>query len=295
VQPKLILKDFDKFGLNTYEAKSYLSLLERNRLTAVEISRIAGIPRAKVYETLENLTARGFCHTIPGKIKKYSAVNPSAMKEIFVQMEREKLELKLDKLRDEIKQKEQELTGKIKSADNLVKKLAPLYERSRSEHDPLEYIEIIHEWNQLQSRICQLIDSAEREVLVFSKPPSLDSREMILEQIDLEKESHKKGVISKCIYEIPKTEEQKRWLHEYIRLATESGEEARMIDEIPMKMMVFDERIVVFTLEDPILHKPSSTTQIIEHSSLAKSLKILFETVWNQAKEYGEADNPNAN
>jgi HTH-type transcriptional regulator, sugar sensing transcriptional regulator len=284
VQPKLILKDFDKFGLNSYEAKSYLSLLERNRLTAVEVSRIAGIPRAKVYETLENLSSRGFCHTIPGKVKKYSAVSPSALKDIFIQMEREKLEMKLDKLREEIKAKEEELGSKIKSADGLVKKLTPLYEASRSEHDPLEYIEIIKETNQLQNRICQLIDSAEREVLVLSKPPRLEDRDIILQQIDLEKESLKKGVISKCVYEIPKNDDQRKWLYEYITLASGAGEEARVIEQIPIKMMIFDEKVVVFTLEDPLLHKPSTTTQVIEHSSLAKGLKILFQTVWDQAQ-----------
>jgi HTH-type transcriptional regulator, sugar sensing transcriptional regulator len=283
VQPKLILKDFDKFGLNSYEAKSYLSLLERNRLTAVEVSRLAGIPRAKVYETLENLTSRGFCHTIPGKVKKYSAVSPSALKDIFIQMEREKLEMKLDKLRDEIKLKEEELTSKIKSADGLVKKLTPLYEASRSDNDPLDYIEIIRETMQLQNRICQLIDSAEREVLVFSKPPSLASREKILQQIEMERESLKRGVTSKCIYELPKNDEQRDWLFEYITLAAGAGEEARVIEEIPIKMMIFDEKVVVFTLEDPLLHKPSTTTQIIEHRSLAKSLRILFQTVWEQA------------
>ena len=291
VLPKLILRDFDKFGLNSYEAKSYLSLLERNRLSAVEVARLSGIPRAKVYETLETLTERGFCHTIPGKIKKYSAVNPSALKDIFIQMEREKLEAKLEKLRDEIKHKENELTDKIKSADILVKRLEPLFERSRTENDPLEYIEIIREPKQLQNRICQLIDSAEKEALVFSKPPSLASREKILEQIELEKESMKKGVISKCIYEIPQTIEQRQWLREYIEIASKAGEQARVTNQIPIKMMIFDEKVVVFTLEDPIFHKPSTTTQIIEHRSLASSLKILFETLWNQALDYSVLEN----
>jgi hypothetical protein len=50
-------------------------------------------------------------------------------------------------------------------------------------------------------------------------------------------------------------------------------------------MMIFDEKIVVFILEDPIHHKPSRTTQIIEHRSLARSLKILFETIWERADD----------
>jgi hypothetical protein len=121
--------------------------------------------------------------------------------------------------------------------------------------------------------------------LVFSKPPVLKYRKEILQQIELEKESLKKGVKGRCVYQMPDNEEQRQFLFEYIKLAGEAGEQARIVDEIPMKMMIFDEKIVVFTLEDPVLHQASQTTQIIEHRSLGKSLKILFETVWQQAKE----------
>jgi sugar-specific transcriptional regulator TrmB len=285
LRAKLILKDLDKFGLNSYEAKSYLSLLERTSLTAAEVARIAGIPRAKVYETLESLTARGYCQTIPGKVQRYSAMNPSALKEKFIEEEQERLESQLRKLREEIKQKENELAQSIKTADGLVDRLCPLYEKGRTETDPLDYIEIIKDSLPLQKRILQLIDGAEKEVLVFSMPPTLISRQQIIEQIEHEKVSLEKGVVSKCIYQYPETEDQKRWLYEYITLAREAGEQARIIKKIPIKMMIIDERIVVFTLEDPIQHKPSGTTQIIEHRSLAGSLKILFETIWERADD----------
>lgn len=285
MRAKLILKDLDKFGLNSYEAKSYLSLLERTSLTAAEVARIAGIPRAKVYETLESLTARGYCQTIPGKVRRYSATNPSALKELFIEEEKERLESQLNKLREEIKQKENELAQNLKTADGLIDQLSPLYEKGRAENDPLDYIEIIKDSLPLQKRIIKLIDAAEKEVLVFSMPPTLISRQQILEQIEHEKESLKKGIVSKCIYQYPTTVDQKRWLYEYITLAQEAGEQARIIDQIPIKMMIFDERIVVFTLEDPIHHKPSGTTQIIEHRSLARSLKILFETIWDRADD----------
>jgi len=285
LRAKLILKDLDKFGLNSYEAKSYLSLLERTSLTAAEVARIAVIPRAKVYETLESLTSRGYCQIIPGKVRRYSAMNPSALKDIFILEEKERLESQLQKLREEIRIKENELTQSIKTADGLVDQLSPLYEKGRTETDPLDYIEIIKDSLPLQKRILQLIDSAEKEVLVFSMPPSLISRQQILEQIEHEKESLKKGVVSKCIYQYPETQDQKRWLHEYITLAQEAGEQARIIEKIPIKMMIIDKRIVVFTLEDPIHHKPSGTTQIIEHRSLANSLQILFDTIWERADD----------
>jgi HTH-type transcriptional regulator, sugar sensing transcriptional regulator len=286
LRAKLILKDLDKFGLNSYEAKSYLSLLERTSLTAAEVARIAGIPRAKVYETLESLTARGYCQTIPGKVRRYSAMNPSSLKEIFIEEEKERLESQLQKLRAEISLRENELAQSIKTADGLVDQLSPLYEKGRIETDPLDYIEIIKEPLQLQKRIIQLIKSAQQEILVFSEPPSLISRQKILEQIEHEKESLKKGIICKCIYQYPDSKEQQRWMLEYIALAQEAGEQSRAILQIPIRMMIFDGRIVVFILEDPILHKPSRTTQIIEHRGLASSLKILFETIWNRADDF---------
>jgi sugar-specific transcriptional regulator TrmB len=92
----LVWKNFDRFGLNTYEAKSYLSLLERNSLTAPELSRIAGIPRARIYETLENLIAKGLCNSEKGKVKKYSATNPSVLRDILMVQEKGKFQRQID-------------------------------------------------------------------------------------------------------------------------------------------------------------------------------------------------------
>jgi hypothetical protein len=53
-----------------------------------------------------------------------------------------------------------------------------------------------------------------------------------------------------------------------------------------MKLAIFDEKTVIFTMEDPLLKKPSVTTLIIQHRSLAKTLKILFNSLWEKAADY---------
>jgi hypothetical protein len=42
----------------------------------------------------------------------------------------------------------------------------------------------------------------------------------------------------------------------------------------------------MLTLEDPVSERTSLTTQIVQHRTLAKGLKILFQTLWEQAEDY---------
>ena len=53
-----------------------------------------------------------------------------------------------------------------------------------------------------------------------------------------------------------------------------------------MKIAIFDSRILIYALKDPVSEHTSVTTQIGEHHALVKSLKILFEAIWEQAENY---------
>jgi len=50
----------ENVGFSTYEARAYLGLLQENPINGYRLSKITGIPRSRVYETLERLTSRGF-------------------------------------------------------------------------------------------------------------------------------------------------------------------------------------------------------------------------------------------
>lgn len=54
-------------GFSPYEAKAYCALLAKNPATGYEVSRQAGIPSSKVYETLERLIAKGAVTTVAGE------------------------------------------------------------------------------------------------------------------------------------------------------------------------------------------------------------------------------------
>ncbi len=47
------------FGFTQYEARTYIGLISIGAATAYQISKVSGVPRARVYETLDNLVQRG--------------------------------------------------------------------------------------------------------------------------------------------------------------------------------------------------------------------------------------------
>ena len=132
----------------------------------------------------------------------------------------------------------------------------------------------------------QLCGEAKEEILIFDKPPYTGPDDQLEDQTNQQSELIRKGTIIKCIYQLAVHEEERRWQFQEIDLAIKHGEQARVIKELPTKMAVFDERIVVTFLEDPTLEKTSLTAIVIEHRSLAKTLKTAFETYWERAEDY---------
>lgn len=68
------LEILQEFGLATQAARAYLALLAMGDCEAREVSRVAKIPLAKVYQVLEGLQQRGLCEIMVGSPKRFSPV-----------------------------------------------------------------------------------------------------------------------------------------------------------------------------------------------------------------------------
>ena len=282
----IIFKRFKELGLGTNEAKSYISLLERDTMSVAEIARLAKIPRANAYEALETLLAKGFCVSKPGKIRQYSALDPSLLQEKARLLIDEYFEEEIDK----VKVKQEQILNEKKAArerlSSLAKELKPLYHNSRSNLNPLDYIEIIKDPYLIHKKFIELIGDAKHEVLIFSKAPYTGPKEVLGEQTKKQAEPLRQGVTIKSIYEIPSDPDELEWWNNDIASAVELGEQARVMSELPMKMVIIDEEVVMLPMEDPISSGTSFTAQIIRHKGLAKTLKLSFDSIWDRAKDY---------
>ena len=260
------LKEVEKliinFGLSIREANVYSTLFRKKDFTASEIQQLVNIPRTKVYEVLHQLISKGMCvEKKIGRYKKYEVTKP---KSVFNEL-----------IKD--------LAEKENMANNVLKILTSIYEQREERDNPLDYIEVLKDKNQIKERWLTFQKNAKKEILVFNKPPYALS---LAENLNYEVDILRKKIKCRGIYEYMEIMGSKEDQIQTISSSISEGEEARIVRELPMKMSIFDENITMFALSDPISLKPSLTTMIIIHPCFAITLKCVFECLWEKAMTF---------
>jgi sugar-specific transcriptional regulator TrmB len=252
-------------GLTRYEASAYLALIRRNRATGAEVARLAELPRQRIYDVLDSLAARGLATVQPGRPARFTARPPQEAVELLLREHRQRLErLEHD-------------------AARTAEELHPAYEAGRDEDDPLRFVELLREPLAIGRRFAELQATTEREILVFSKPPfAVDPAENLAGLELLGRGVEARGVYERSLYD---DERQVDAVAHFV----EAGERARVVDRLPLKLVVIDERVALFTMEDPVAGTPGLTIMVVEHPALARLLKLAFERVWESGEEFSPA------
>lgn len=76
------MQQFKKLGFTEYEAKCYVSLVKQGPVTAYQVSKESGIPRARIYEVLGTLVDKGI--VMKEEINETTRYSPLPV-EIFLQ------------------------------------------------------------------------------------------------------------------------------------------------------------------------------------------------------------------
>lgn len=74
-----LIHKLTQFGFSIYEAKAYLALLQKNPAIGYEVSKIAKIPTAKIYETLTNLKNKGIILSSTSEPVLYYPIDPDVL------------------------------------------------------------------------------------------------------------------------------------------------------------------------------------------------------------------------
>lgn len=257
-----------KIGLKESEAKIYINLLKKKNFTASEISKLTGISRPKTYEYLHRLVEKGLCTEILGSVKKYAPTNPETAFSGLGQ-----------KLKFEFENNNILLSS-------LSEALIPLYHSQKEMKDPLDYIQVIREKNSIIKKFESLEEIATMEVLALVKGPL--AMDITKPHNLVEFNSLDQGVSYRTIYDIKDLRDVN--LMNSIELFKNAGEDVKIAEElpIPFKMYIFDERIVMFILEDKISSGSKLTALIIEHLDLVLGLKAIFDIYWQSSSTLEE-------
>jgi sugar-specific transcriptional regulator TrmB len=78
-----LVGNLEDFGVSKYEARAYITLLEKGILGASEIAYYSNLPRTKIYTTLKKLEKKGLSIIIERKPLAASAVSPN---EAFIEI-----------------------------------------------------------------------------------------------------------------------------------------------------------------------------------------------------------------
>jgi sugar-specific transcriptional regulator TrmB len=246
-----------ELGLNTYEARAYLTLLGKESFSATQIADYSGVPRQRIYDILASLVDRGLVINRPGRRgTTYAAIAPKRALEALLHTEQQRL-------------------SKIEATTlDLIAQLGSLYTEGQEETSPLEYIEVLRGRASVNQRFAEIQANCKREILVFTKPPYGKAPQDNVEGI----EALQRHVTARSLYEFTSLSDRDARLGIYAFIRR--GEEARFVAALPLKLVIVDEEIVLFGMEDPLAGRTELTIVVIENPQLAQTLKLAFDALW---------------
>jgi HTH-type transcriptional regulator, sugar sensing transcriptional regulator len=263
-EPRLI-RELTGLGLTTYEAKAYVALLGRDSFTAAQVARQGQLPRQRIYDVLGSLVEKGLASSRPGSVVKYAAVAPELAVERLVSGHRRSME------------------ALERSAADIIAELTPAFASGRAHTDPLEYIEVLRDAGAINERFAELQRSVKHEILVFTKPPYATPPQENLEGLGVARSHRARSIYEMSVFDDPKAIAG-------IRTFVEAGEEARFVEDLPLKLVIIDETIVMFGMQDPVGTGRDLTIMVVEHPSLASVLKAAFDAFWARGLTFEAAE-----
>ena len=253
-----------RLGLTSYEAKAYLTLIRRDSFTAAQVARQSGLPRQRIYDVLGSMVQKGLAVARPGNVVKYAATPPDVAINQLLAVQRE------------------DLSRTESAARSMVADLEPAFKAGQRETDPLEYIEVLRDRRAINERFAELQKAVKKEILVFTKPPYATPPQENVEGLKVITTHDARSLYEFSVFDDPAVA---RGVQRFV----EAGEQARFVPTLPLKLVIIDETIVMFGMEDPVAGSADLTIVTVEHQSLARVLKTAFEAIWDTGLTFEQA------
>lgn len=256
------IETLTNMGLSTNEAKIYLALLKKDISQVSEIVTLSGVPQKMIYYILQKLLNKGLCILIPGNVKRYKPTSPGFVIGNFIKQAQDNISL----------------------SKNMLVNLESQFLKRKKEISHLDFIEVIQNTKLIVKKMFFLESITKDEVLSFNKVPYVSTERNIEELRGL-----KKGIKYKSIYEV--SEVSKLINRSVMEMYWEAGEEVRVTEYLPVKLMIFDSKTLLFVINEYKNSESDFTATIIQSSNIVNAQKELFYFYWNKSKTLEEFKN----
>lgn len=251
---------FEALGLSSVEERVYESLLDRPGATLRDLTKSLDLASGQIQKGLTLLRRKGFVSESAARPRQYMPAPPEAAVEVLV-------------LR-----REEELQHARLAAAGLSERHRAGLERARTG----DLLEMLTGPEASAQRFHQLVQGAQREILVIDRPPYAGDFNAKSEVAGA-KATTARGVKSRTIYAEEALEVPGRLTT--IRELMTIGDEVRVLPTVQTKLVIVDRRVGLIPLN---LRRLGIEDAVVIHASfLLDALVMLFEALWERATPLG--------
>lgn len=246
---EMIVKLINK-GISEYEAKVFYHLIHQDKQAAQTIAQSCDIPRTKIYVVLDRLRKKGMIYETKGKTSLYSAVHP------------------IDALNNIVGN----LKHQYEEAQEIARDLAQIYSEREFAKNEYDEVELLHTPNLIQERILKYTMETSIEVLSMEKPP--------YSVVGHEKRDVNVLVPMRSIVQCSELDLNDDVCNQIFQ-EHKAGKICRVLDDIPLKFIVFDQKCVFLPGQDL---NSNVNVMILRNPDIVKYYIETFNMYFDRAK-----------
>ena len=269
--PDALRQKFEELGLTRYEAAVLVATLQLGSARSSRLAAASGVPRTSAYPVLEDLHARGLVEQMPGTgpVVWLSPGPDEVIDRVIAWAAAEEAE-RLRQFKERAEKVREALAEAVPEAST----------------EPAPYVHVIRSTARAERSWDQLLDSAEEELVMFTKPPYLyaEPNPKVLDMLE-------RGVAARVLYQADSVDEPdaQEWLEAYHA----GGVRGRLVEHLPVKLVVVDRRSAILGTTHPTL-EGYPTILLIDHPGVADVLADAFEHRWSKGRPYERPTEPAA-
>ena len=272
-------------GLNLYESRAYIALLNAKQLTAKEVGQSALIPQSRTYDVMESLTRKGFALATPASPPSYVPVPPRDVLGSYYNSERKRIQAHVSKIHEEAQSK---LEAVREAYLSLTRDFPGAARGKEFESDK---VWVLKERENIENTLLGFIKDAKSEILRITKPPELKSNRPLdpFYIVGLENQ--------RLVFDALKRKVEMKWLSlareipTYLGLDVGEPPERRYLEreeDITEKFLIADNHSVLLNLHDPLSPAYGYVALAMQSKAASSIFRDHFEKMWDKGKPLSE-------